>query len=140
MRKYRKQNIYYTTPVKMYHRLKLINTPTPTEEKLWAKLKSRQLGVTFTRQKVILGYIVNFYCQKYKLAIEVDGMTVHDPKRDKVRDNHLNNVGVYVMRFTNDEVTQSLDSVLLKVRAKLLDSEKRSKRKSKAASTDFRGL
>jgi very-short-patch-repair endonuclease len=115
--------IYRTTPLKEYYSKKNKAALTKWEEILWSALKSRKLGVTFVPQKVIIGYIVDFYCQKYKLAIEVDGETIHDPKSDRERDLHLNRVGVYVLRFTNVEVECALESVVKRIQKQLVISE-----------------
>ncbi|MGD1118473.1 MAG: DUF559 domain-containing protein, partial [Dehalococcoidales bacterium] len=63
---------------------------TDAERSLWSKLRMRQLqGLIFYRQKPIGGYIVDFYCPKAKLVIEVDGgqhFTAEGVEYDKARD------------------------------------------------------
>ncbi|STO55449.1 glycyl-tRNA synthetase subunit alpha [Canicola haemoglobinophilus] len=49
------------------------STQTDAEKKLWARLSNDQLGFRFNRQKSLLTYIVDFYCVKAKLVIELDG-------------------------------------------------------------------
>lgn len=116
-------NIYYATPKKKQYQTNLQMNMTTQEEKLWARIKSRQLGVTFVTQKIILGYIVDFYCQKYKLAIEIDG-NGHDPEKDKKRTLSLNEVGVYVLRFHNDQITGAIEDVILRIKNKIEHAEK----------------
>lgn len=120
---YRKRDIYTVTPRKLFFQKKLLAEQTPQEQALWSRLRSRQLGVTFVRQKVIVGYIVDFYCQKYKLAIEVDG-SFHDHEKDSKRDAILRSVGVYVLRIPNDSVDNYLDAVVERIRSKVEQSER----------------
>ena len=47
---------------------------TPAEKILWNELRANKLGVHFRRQQVIAGFIVDFYCHKSALVIEVDGI------------------------------------------------------------------
>ncbi len=126
----RKQNIYFATPLKKKYQTILQMHLTPEEQIVWSKLKSRQLGVTFVTQKIILGYIVDFYCQKYQLAIEIDG-SQHDPTKDWKRTQLLNQVGVYVLRFTNAEVRSEIDNVIKKIETKLKESIKLQEEKKK---------
>lgn len=74
------------------------------------------MGARFHRQKVILGYIVDFYCPKAKLAIEVDGAG-HDRMRDAWRDTVLLQHGVAVARFTNEQVVRAGIAVLQVIRS-----------------------
>ncbi|WKZ37082.1 MAG: DUF559 domain-containing protein [Anaerolineales bacterium] len=46
---------------------------TPAEKILWQELRANKLGVRFRRQQVIQGFIVDFYCHKSALVVEVDG-------------------------------------------------------------------
>jgi very-short-patch-repair endonuclease len=124
---WRGYNIYKRTPLKLAYQKNLLKNQTDAEKRLWSKIGARQLGVTFTRQKVVIGYIVDFYSQKYKLAIELDGPT-HDIHKDRVRDNALNNVGVYVLRFKNDDVYTRLDWVLNRIKDKIEDSKVRAQK------------
>lgn len=82
---------------------KMRNNPTRAEFLLWQKLRCGRRGVKFRRQKMVMGYIVDFYCHKAKLAIEVDG-SYHDVNRDKWRDSVLKERGITVLRFANETV------------------------------------
>jgi very-short-patch-repair endonuclease len=93
--------------------LRLIN-PTEAEKALWSRLNKNQVaGLPFRRQQVIEGFIVDFYCHRVRLAVEVDG-EVHDRQReyDAERDAALNAVGVRVLRFTNEQVRDHADEVV----------------------------
>jgi very-short-patch-repair endonuclease len=73
---------------------------TPAEKILWQELRANKLGLHFRRQQVILGYIVDFYCHKAELVIEVDG-DIHDLQKeeDALRGNALKELGLRVIRF-----------------------------------------
>lgn len=55
---------------------------TPAEKTLWEELRANKLGVHFRRQQVIQGFIVDFYCHKAALVIEVDG-DIHDLQQEE---------------------------------------------------------
>jgi len=90
---------------------------TPAEKILWNELRANKLGVHFRRQQVIAGFIVDFYCHKSALVIEVDG-DIHDLQRDEDtrRENALREMGLRIVRFRNDEVVRDLSAVLRKIR------------------------
>ena len=88
--------------------------PTPAEQKLWHEvLQSKRLdNLKFTRQKPLDEYIVDFYCAKLMLAIEIDGDTHAGQKQyDEDRTKNLNKFGVEVIRYTNAEVLNNLEGV-----------------------------
>ncbi|HIK12256.1 MAG TPA: endonuclease domain-containing protein [Oscillatoriaceae cyanobacterium M33_DOE_052] len=91
----------------------LRKNPTPAERKLWQDYL-RQFPFKVWRQKPIDNFIVHFYCSKLQLVIEVDGDThftelgsIYDVKRTHI----LENYGLQVVRFTNDEVMNCFDGV-----------------------------
>ncbi len=55
---------------------------TPAEKFLWQELRGNKLGVHFRRQQVIAGFIVDFYCHKAGLVLEVDG-DIHDLQQEE---------------------------------------------------------
>jgi very-short-patch-repair endonuclease len=82
---------------------------TPAERALWMVLRRNALdGFHFRRQQVIEGFIVDFYCDAAKLAIELDG-TVHEErwKHDQSRDKIISQRGVRVLRFSNEAMRES---------------------------------
>ena len=94
------------TPLKNF-RSNLRKKMTSAEVALWLIIKEKQLGERFLRQYSIENYIVDFYCPKYRLAIELDGETHFSEEglaRDEKRDNHLKLLGINVLRFENFEV------------------------------------
>jgi very-short-patch-repair endonuclease len=92
---------------------------TDAENHLWWKIKMKQVeGLFFYRQKPIGEYIVDFYCPKAKLIIEIDGSHhfIGDTiEYDRIRDEYLSNLGLRVVRFTNNDVLQNMKGVLEKI-------------------------
>jgi leucyl-tRNA synthetase len=97
--------------------------PTEAETILWEALRNHKLGYHIRRQHVIGKYIVDFVCLEKKLVIEVDG-PVHDKQKeeDEVRTVDLNELGLRVIRFTNDEVKYKLEDVLKSIKT-ILDKQ-----------------
>lgn len=91
----------------------LRNNMTKEERHLWYDFL-KTYPVQFNRQKVVGEYIVDFYCDKAKLIIEIDGLQHYEDdkiKYDKKRTSYLNNLGLQVMRFTNIDITGNFNSV-----------------------------
>ena len=93
---------------------------TPAEKILWNELRANKLGVHFRRQQIIAGFIVDFYCHKSALVIEVDG-NIHDLQQheDASREKVLREMGLRIVRFKNDEIIQNLLLVVRKIREHL---------------------
>ena len=94
---------------------------TPAEKILWQELRANKLGVHFRRQQVIQGFIVDFYCHKAALVVEVDG-DVHDLQKeeDERREKVLSALGLKIVRFRNDEVVRNVSMVVGKIREMLV--------------------
>ena len=106
---------YGAPPSSFEYARELRNNPTYTEKLLWEKLRNNQLGVKFRRQHPISDYIVDYYCHKLILVIEIDGgyhLTRDQKKYDKYRANDLRELGVTIIRFTNDQVENNIRKVL----------------------------
>ena len=103
------------------YRSELRNNLTPAEAFLWKHLKSRQFeNRRFTRQHSISNFIVDFYCAKEKLIIELDGETHNNPKSqdyDNQRTKYLESLGYKVLRFENKMVFDLLPSVFMEIKA-----------------------
>ena len=86
---------------------------------LWQKLKDRTIfKCKFRRQHPVSFFIADFYCHEYKLVVEVDGEIHNDEtarEYDSGRTADLNKFGLKVLRFTNSEVLENIDSVLKKI-------------------------
>lgn len=107
--------IHYNPQLKTLSR-KLRNQSTMSEILLWQKLRAKQVkGLQFMRQKPIGNYIVDFYCSKLKLVIEIDGYSHSSEetyKRDKTRQSDLESLGLTILRFDDKNVKQDLDGVV----------------------------
>ena len=90
------------------------SNPTKTETKIWREiLRMRQFAPhKFLRQKLIGGYIVDFYCSELRLVIEIDGDShAETVEYDLDRTRFLNALGLLVIRYTNDEINQNIEGV-----------------------------
>jgi cyclase len=97
----------------------LRKNPTEDEKLLWLYLKRNQLGVRFKRQHPIWMYIADFYCHELKLVIEVDG-SIHNLKEvvehDIAREEDISSFGIKVIRFSNNEVKNRIESVVERIK------------------------
>src|ERR1044071_5127363 len=86
---------------------------TPAEQILWQELRANKQGVHFRRQQIIAGFIVDFYCHRAALVLEVDG-DIHDLQKedDAKRDKALSEMGLKIVRFRNEDVIRDLPTVL----------------------------
>src|SRR5271155_5269542 len=105
------------TPVaqnfKLAYAKKLRARPTQYEQKLWKFLRKGVRGLRFRREEIIRGYIVDFYCFKARLAIELDGKS-HDTQRDSTRDAQLKQAGITVLRFPNPTTQVDANSIVFR--------------------------
>jgi very-short-patch-repair endonuclease len=97
----------------------LRRTETEAERLLWVRLhKNQLLGLQFRRQHPINRFIADFYCPKIKLVIEVDGGIHEIPEHqayDIGRSEILNDFGIKVIRFTNEQIFQDIENVIKNV-------------------------
>jgi very-short-patch-repair endonuclease len=92
---------------------------TPAEKKLWQHLRNGQLdGSHFRKQHAVGTYIVDFFCAKSKLVVEVDGDShAGQVEYDAERTRWLNEEEHYrVIRFANREVLRNVEDVLEAIR------------------------
>ena len=94
---------------------------TKAERSLWKYLDNRGLcGVKFRRQHIIDGFVVDFYCPKHKIGIEIDGEIHNYQKRyDKERQDIIELNGIRMLRFRNDEILEDIESALKKIKRSL---------------------
>ena len=89
---------------------------TEAEKYLWKRLRGKQIGnLQFYRQKVIGNYIVDFFCAKAGLVIELDGGQHYSEDgraKDEKRDQDLQNQGLQVLRFSDREVFENPEGIL----------------------------
>jgi very-short-patch-repair endonuclease len=97
------------TPAKVEAARRLRRESTPAEQFAWSLLRGGAVdGCHFRRQQVVEGFIVDFFCAKLRLVIELDGSVHEDPDRmrlDALRDERLRSVGLNVIRLRNDLVS-----------------------------------
>ncbi|GET26833.1 hypothetical protein NT017_31620 [Prolixibacter sp. NT017] len=101
---------------------------TEAELKLWECLKEKKLlNLRFRPQHPIDIFIADFYCHPLKLIIEIDG-GIHLSETNKAydigREAELERWGLKVVRFTNQEVLNSLDQVLMNLEKICIDRQK----------------
>ena len=86
---------------------------TPQENKLWYDFL-RYYPIRFQRQKAIDEYIVDFYCHKAKLVIEIDGtqhFTATGPHKDMLRTEILEQYGLRMIRLSNRQINEEFSRV-----------------------------
>lgn len=91
----------------------LRNNATPQENKLWYEFL-RTYPVRFNRQRIVGNFILDFYCAKARLAVELDGSQHYENKginHDEQRTEYLESLGIYVLRFTNSEINENFYEV-----------------------------
>ena len=97
---------------------KLRKGMTKEEKHLWYDFL-KGLSVTVNRQKVIGGIIADFYIASAKLVIEIDGAQHYSEEhseKDSARDAYLRSNGFRVLRFSNQDINRSFDSVCNEIR------------------------
>ena len=108
----------YNKELKQYSR-RLRQEMTDAEKKLWSELRGRQLrGYQFYRQKPIGNFIVDFYCPKAKLVIELDGgqhYSEQEQAEDRQRDDFLQSAGLRVLRFSDRDVFENMSGLIEKI-------------------------
>lgn len=97
---------------------------TPAEQRLWQQLRANRLdGWHYRRQQIIEGFIVDFYCHRAGLVIEVDGpIHARQQAADAERETILRARGLTVLRFTNRQVMNDMRTVLQEIR-RVLDAD-----------------
>ena len=108
--------IHYNQSDQKTLRAKLRSEASIYEKTIWSKLRRSQFGVKFRRQYGIGPYVVDFYCPSMKLAIEIDGESHgedENPQYDKRRQEFIESFGIHFLRFSNTDVRDNLEGVLL---------------------------
>jgi len=103
-------------PALKKRRRELRRSQTEAEKMLWARLRNKQFyGIKFFRQYSIGPYILDFYCPRMKLAVELDGGQHNQSEYkeyDLVRSEYLKSQGIDVIRFWSNVVLLNTDGVL----------------------------
>ena len=104
---------------------------TPTEEILWARLRNRKLGgAKFRRQHPLGRYVPDFYCHEASLAVELEGRIhdqAHQREYDAVRRETIEQLGVRILVFKNEQVTEDLEGVLAQILRAIMSQQKETK-------------
>jgi very-short-patch-repair endonuclease len=98
---------------------------TPAEAKLWKYLQNSQLdGRKFRRQHSVGQYIIDFYCPKEKLAVELDGNSHFNSVNEQYdikRGEYLNSLGINVVRFENKDIFEKTEIVLESIKSHFIN-------------------
>jgi len=90
--------------------------PTPAEALLWLHISNKQCcWVKFRRQHPLLYFIADFYCHEVRLVVEIDGaihQVAEQYRYDAERTKELEQLGIMVIRFTNEAVLSDVMSVV----------------------------
>lgn len=108
--------IHYNPKLKQLAR-NLRNNSSISEIRFWNQVKAKQMkGYQFLRQKPIGNYIVDFFCSKLHLVIEIDGEShLGQEKADMKKQHYLESIGLTVLRFDNDQIKYDMNGVLIKI-------------------------
>ena len=93
--------------------------PTPAQVALWERLKDKQCGFTFNREVVMGSAIVDFACKTRWLVVETGGEGEAGATLAALSDRKLTDVGVRVLRFSDDEVLADTDRVVKAIKDEL---------------------
>jgi very-short-patch-repair endonuclease len=99
---------------------KLRKESTKGEIILWKHIRNKTLSIQFHRQVPVDNYIIDFYSQELRLAIEIDGASHDDEqvsRNDIIRQTRLESLGIQFLRFPEKEVYTNLDRVLKMLKA-----------------------
>lgn len=114
------RDFYYNNKSLKPRRRELRNNPTDSEITLWQTLRRSQLGQRFIRQYSVSGYVIDFYCPKLRLAIEVDG-EIHEQINqiiyDKYREKYLNSADIKIVHVKNIEIVNNIGNVVYKIKS-----------------------
>jgi very-short-patch-repair endonuclease len=95
---------------------------TFSEKLVWMFLRKHQMNDRFLRQYSVDNYVIDFYCPKLKLAIEIDG-DVHDLKRqkmhDKTRQEYLEQLGIKFLRIKNEDLLNNPNKAFERIENKI---------------------
>ncbi|MFA4819063.1 MAG: endonuclease domain-containing protein [Patescibacteria group bacterium] len=112
------KSVYNFSSLKQLRR-KLRLNQTKAEKIIWSKLRNKQFNdLKFYRQYSVGWYILDFYCPAVKLAIEIDGGQHNEATeqiKDIQRDKYLEQQGIKVVRFWNNDVMENCEGILVRL-------------------------
>jgi very-short-patch-repair endonuclease len=110
--------LYYKKDLKKFS-IQLRKNMTDAEKLLWSKIRHKQLkGFQFYRQKPIDNFIVDFYCPKAHLVIELDGGQHYNDdmkRKDNLRERLLEKRDLTVLRFSDRDIFNNIEAILEKI-------------------------
>ncbi len=121
-------DMFYGASTQLFENAKKLRRAiTPAEVMLWERLKSSQInGLRFKAQHPISYFVADFYCHAARLVIELDGSS-HEPIDQRTYDANrtflLEEFGLTVIRFCNEDVFSQIDNVLASIERHLPKSK-----------------
>jgi|SRR3989344_6020230 len=112
------RDFHYTIKPLKNRRRQLRNNPTKAEKILWSIIRNRNLGIKFTRQYSVDGFVIDFYCQSKRYAIEVEGGVHCQPsqiKYDQFRDRFIKAHDIKILKINNAEIFNNIETVVNKI-------------------------
>ena len=110
--------VYHLTELKNRRR-DLRQKSTMAEKLLWEELRNSKLGVKFRRQFSVKGYVLDFYCSKMRLGVELVG-GIHKKaeikKYDVFRKAYIEAFDIKVLEISNEEVESNMKGVVERIR------------------------
>jgi very-short-patch-repair endonuclease len=113
-------SMFYNAKPHIFEKAKMLRkNMTEAEEMLWEKLRGKKLlGLRFRPQHPIDIFIADFYCHPLKSVVEIDG-GIHKTKEQKEYDlerkGEIENWGIKVIRFTNEEIEINITQVIKEI-------------------------
>lgn len=117
--------MFYGAPPSIIRRAyELRISMTPAEKLLWSRLRKKQVvNLRFKSQHPVNIFIVDFYCHRVKLAVELDGSIHQLPEiitKDAEREVAIKQLGIELIRFKNEEVFGNIDGVVDTIRERVI--------------------
>ena len=110
---------------------------TYCEKLVWTYLRKKQYGYRFLRQYSVDQFVIDFYCPRLKLALEIDGSVHEEPDNkeyDIKRQEFLETFGIKFLRLTNDEINgnpnKAFDKIEIMIKELEITSSRTQKRKA----------
>lgn len=102
-------------PKETQHRARILRqSMTLPEVLLWQELRKRPAGLRFRRQHPAGAYVLDFFCPRHRIAVEVDG-EVYGRGDAPVRDAWLIGEGISIMRIRAADVLRDVEAVVLHI-------------------------
>ena len=122
------------------HARQMRRDATDAERRLWEALRDRRLaGYRFRRQHPVGGFILDFACTRYCLAVEADGGQHADNPDDVYRTALLRKEGWRVLRFWNNDILSNTEGVIETILWALIEEEALTRSRTATATTLSRG-